>query len=477
MKKQINPTIKAYLIRGAFYLLLLLAVCAIPFALAQRNATKRTTVNPAAKMDAKYMAQVSQRTDGAVSDQPLPKTSGTGPSQIPTTSNTVTAGPPIFVPITPRMPAQPNVVLYDQINNPAPTPGGVTSQDFEAAFDTFDSFAADDFVVPGGQTWNITEVDVAGEYGNGPGPAASFHVFFYTDSATLPGTLVATRLANPFSGGANALITLTTPVTLTAGTYWVVVQAREDLATGGQWFWDNRTVTSNSGAAWQNPGGGFAVCPTWGRKTTCLPTQNGPDQLFRLVGTVGGGSPTPTPTGTPCNAPYIVTQIGGSIVPGTTDIGNHGDDTVTPVALPFPFTLYDQSFTSINLSSNGNAQFVTTDTTFTNQCLPWTTHNYTIYPYWDDLYLVNTGFGIFTSISGTAPNRIFNIEWRAQYFPGSGTASFELRLYEGQTRFDIIYGTVDSGNTSATAGVQKNDTTFTQYFCNGVGGAATGGQS
>ena len=39
MKKQINPTIKAHRIRGAFYLLLLLAVCAIPFALAQRNAT------------------------------------------------------------------------------------------------------------------------------------------------------------------------------------------------------------------------------------------------------------------------------------------------------------------------------------------------------------------------------------------------------------------------------------------------------
>ena len=37
MKKQINPTIKAHLIRGAFYLLLLVAVCVIPFALAQRN--------------------------------------------------------------------------------------------------------------------------------------------------------------------------------------------------------------------------------------------------------------------------------------------------------------------------------------------------------------------------------------------------------------------------------------------------------
>src|SRR5882672_11767157 len=42
MKKQINPTIKAHLIRGAFYLLLLLAVCAIPFALAQRNKLSST---------------------------------------------------------------------------------------------------------------------------------------------------------------------------------------------------------------------------------------------------------------------------------------------------------------------------------------------------------------------------------------------------------------------------------------------------
>jgi hypothetical protein len=42
MKKQINPTIKAHLIRSAFYLLLLLGVCAIPFALAQRNAARQS---------------------------------------------------------------------------------------------------------------------------------------------------------------------------------------------------------------------------------------------------------------------------------------------------------------------------------------------------------------------------------------------------------------------------------------------------
>src|SRR5262245_38589201 len=49
MKKQINPTIKAHLIRSAFYLLLLLAVCAIPFALAQsrsRRTTKPGAIEP-----------------------------------------------------------------------------------------------------------------------------------------------------------------------------------------------------------------------------------------------------------------------------------------------------------------------------------------------------------------------------------------------------------------------------------------------
>src|SRR6266853_3518047 len=59
-------------------------------------------------------------------------------------------------------------------------------------------------------------------------------------------------------------------------------------------------------------------------------------------------TPTPTPTSTstptPCIGPYVINQISGSIVPGTTDIGNHGDDTVTTIALPFSYTLFDQSF-------------------------------------------------------------------------------------------------------------------------------------
>jgi len=184
-----------------------------------------------------------------------------------------------------------------------------------------------------------------------------------------------------------------------------------------------------------------------------------------------------TVQGCPPQNHYNITQISESIVPGTTDTGNHCDDCTTTVTLPFPYTLYDQTFTAVNVDSNGTEQFVNPSSVFTNTCLPFASHTYVIMPYWDDLYNVNTGFGIFTSISGTAPNRIFNIEHRSQYFPGSGSANFEVRLYEGQSRFDVIYGTVTNGNTSATAGVQKDGTTFDQYFCNGSGAPATGAQS
>jgi hypothetical protein len=46
VKERINPAIKAHLIRGAFYLILLLALCPIPFALAQRGASKVSVSKP-----------------------------------------------------------------------------------------------------------------------------------------------------------------------------------------------------------------------------------------------------------------------------------------------------------------------------------------------------------------------------------------------------------------------------------------------
>src|SRR5262249_52663335 len=100
------------------------------------------------------------------------------------------------------------------------------------------------------------------------------------------------------------------------------------------------------------------------------------------------------------------TLTGQSIDPGITDIGNHCDDCVTVIALPFPFQFYDQVFTSARLSSNGNLQFMSSASDFTNICFPAGQLNYAISPFWDDQYLVNPGQGIFTSTVGSAPNRI-----------------------------------------------------------------------
>jgi Kelch motif protein len=72
MKKQISSKMKAHLIRGVFYLLLLIGVCVIPFALAERNTTKpgKPSLRP-------VIADISAATDSICGWQP-------GPDQPPT---------------------------------------------------------------------------------------------------------------------------------------------------------------------------------------------------------------------------------------------------------------------------------------------------------------------------------------------------------------------------------------------------------
>jgi N-acetylneuraminic acid mutarotase len=170
---------------------------------------------------------------------------------------------------------------------------------------------------------------------------------------------------------------------------------------------------------------------------------------------------------------YVVTTFSGaSIVPGTTDIGNHCDDCITTISLPFPVQFYDHVFTSANVFSDGNLQF-TSSGGFLSGCIPDASISDVIAPYWTDLYTANaaSGQGIFTSISGTAPNRIFNIEWRAAFCCGDGspTENFEVRLYENQLRIDIIYG-MTSGFGGVGIGVQRETGLchYTAVSCNTV---------
>ena len=58
-----------------------------------------------------------------------------------------------------------------------------------------------------------------------------------------------------------------------------------------------------------------------------------------------------------CAASYNFTLGTATFVPGVTDTGNHCDDCLTSISLPFPVMLYDQSFTTANVGSNGSLQF------------------------------------------------------------------------------------------------------------------------
>jgi len=173
------------------------------------------------------------------------------------------------------------------------------------------------------------------------------------------------------------------------------------------------------------------------------------------------------------------TMTGQSIVPGTTDTGNNTDDGTTFISLPFTFNFYNQPFTGANVSSNGNLQFTSNNAAFTNVCpFPIASMNNLISPYWDDFRTdCEAAQGIFTSISGLAPNRIFNIEWRVRVFTANCTplgalANFEVRLYETTGQIDFIYGTVEPANGgSATVGIQKGTgsggaSDFNSFSCN-----------
>jgi N-acetylneuraminic acid mutarotase len=198
----------------------------------------------------------------------------------------------------------------------------------------------------------------------------------------------------------------------------------------------------------------------------------------------------PSPTPTPCPNQYTIADGTDTIVPGTDDTGNHIDDGDTLVSLPFSFMLYGQPYNAVNVNSNGRLDFVVVNEPggYVTSCLPAPPnigpYDYTIFGLWHDLRTDvglsgcstwANGCGIFTSVSGTAPNRIFNIEWHAVEFANNAsTANFEVRLYENSAatneQFDIIYGASPLITGTDTGGVQGDSENgfYTQDFCNAV---------
>ncbi|HEX7518529.1 MAG TPA: hypothetical protein VF345_14715, partial [Chthoniobacterales bacterium] len=134
-------------------------------------------------------------------------------------------------------------------------------------------------------------------------------------------------------------------------------------------------------------------------------------------------TPTPTPVGTPtptpaCTPNYNFTLGTGNSIPATTRIDGAGcDDCTNPVTMPFPVSIYGTSFTAGLVGSNGVLSFGTNANGFSGSCLPVASATNELMPFYRDQQTNCTGgCGIFTATTGSAPNRVFTVEYKAIYF-------------------------------------------------------------
>ena len=107
-------------------------------------------------------------------------------------------------------------------------------------------------------------------------------VFDYDCQCYMVGVIQNGRMSI-FDNGSQKFVELKLKGGKNGTTYWVSVVANLDFLAGGEWGWENRTTTNGGAAQWQNPGGGFGVCPTWGDENVCIPDGQG-DHMFTIRG-------------------------------------------------------------------------------------------------------------------------------------------------------------------------------------------------
>ena len=150
------------------------------------------------------------------------------------------------------------------------------------------------------------------------------------------------------------------------------------------------------------------------------------------------------------------------------------DDATVSTPLPFPFTFYGESYQQVTVSSNGNFQFGTANSSPSNRCLDDVAPRRVgemVAVYWDDLD-PSVGGDVEVAVVGELPNRIFVIEWDdVPYFNREEQVTVEAQLFEGSNDIILLYQQVSAGNagngSSATIGLQSGKHGVAlQYGCN-----------
>ncbi|GAB2695927.1 carboxypeptidase regulatory-like domain-containing protein [Thalassiella azotivora] len=228
--------------------------------------------------------------------------------------------------------------------------------------------------------------------------------------------------------------------------------------------------------------------------TPVAPVTSGGDGAWSL-GDVPEGRYRLTASGTQCTADVVRELVVDGpqdvqvVLPDRTDAFGHrcttepaqwvdtdtvlpltGDDATTPLATPFPVTLYGETHHMLWVSTNGHLNVLGPVAAFSNGTLPSATEpNGAVYAFWDDL-VVDDQASVRTGTSGQAPDRVLVVEWRDATFFGDGETRVDaqVRLHESG-EVVLAWRGIDPGSarergSSATVGIEdRTGTDALQY--------------
>jgi len=151
---------------------------------------------------------------------------------------------------------------------------------------------------------------------------------------------------------------------------------------------------------------------------------------------------------------YAYLSTGATTIhPASTD-----DALSSAITLPFTFNYNCQPYTQIKVSTNGWLTFdmsLTTSNAFNNLD---NTPGLIIAPLWDDLDTGSDGCVRYSTL-GSAPNRVFTIEWYNMlwnYLANGPVISFQVKLYETTNRIEFIYSQEADDVNSGSASIGLN---------------------
>jgi uncharacterized repeat protein (TIGR01451 family) len=140
---------------------------------------------------------------------------------------------------------------------------------------------------------------------------------------------------------------------------------------------------------------------------------------------------------------------------GTAVLTNSDDSWIENINIGFFFNYYGTDYSQLAISNNGLLFSGVGTWQYINQPITQTpnVHGF-IAPYWDDIVTWGSADAIYYKTLGTAPNRMFVVEWHDNQHYSSSTSgiTFEAILYEGTNNIKFQYKDVDFGNVYGAVG-------------------------